>query len=139
MSGEWVYRNQIYCCGSPQLWKSYQGVAELKRLRTAAVIELHYRSLSFPLGALPDRDRPLCPCTFLIALPLTHILKPTTAVSVTKCSTDMRHFRMRILGISYCILCQNHENILWQHPEKKCFCGLLFLGQLHRPFVHQRL
>src|SRR6218665_3462449 len=37
MSGEWVYRNQIYCCGSPQLWKSYQGVAELKRLRTAAL------------------------------------------------------------------------------------------------------
>ena len=24
-----------YCCGSPQLWKSYQGVTELKRLRTA--------------------------------------------------------------------------------------------------------
>src|SRR6218665_1232223 len=37
MSGEWVYRNQIYCCGSPQLWKSYQGVAELKRLRTAVI------------------------------------------------------------------------------------------------------
>src|SRR6218665_1387541 len=37
MSGEWVYRNQIYCCGSPQLWKSYQGVAELKRLRTAEI------------------------------------------------------------------------------------------------------
>ena len=32
-------KNQIYCCGSPQLWKSYQGVAELKRLRTAGLVE----------------------------------------------------------------------------------------------------
>ena len=30
-------KNQIYWCGSPQLWKSYQGVAERKRLRTAPI------------------------------------------------------------------------------------------------------